>query len=124
MNWETWMIMAGAIGMVVVWKRLTLVAPELARKQLQEGALVVDVRSVGEFRDGHLPGAVNVPLDELPSGLSRHVAGKEHVVLLHCLSGTRSGMAARQLKRAGYRNVFNLGSLQRAKQITSNRNHS
>jgi len=45
------------------------------------------------------------------------VPDKNQVLLLHCLSGTRSGIAKRQLKSMGYQNVFNLGSYGRAGKI-------
>ena len=43
--------------------------PEEARKHLQEGAVLIDVRTKGEFSGGNLPGAVNIPLDSLQSGI-------------------------------------------------------
>jgi phage shock protein E len=47
------------------------------------------------------------------------VPDKDKVLLLHCLSGMRSLNGLRQLQRLGYKNVFNLGSLARAKQIVN-----
>ena len=97
----------------------SLVSPDTARQPLQQGALVVDVRSAEEYRSRHLPGAVNIPLGELQGNLPRRVTDKTQVLLLHCLSGTRSGIAKRQLKGMGYLNAFNLGSYGRAQQIVS-----
>ena len=119
MDWSMIWIVAGLLAVMVIWKRLSLIPPAAAREHLREGALVVDVRSAGEFRGGHLPDAVNIPLDELQDGLPRHVTDKARVLLLHCLSGTRSGIARRQLKSTGYQNVYNLGSYRRARQIVS-----
>ena len=101
-------------------KRLGLVSAEAARTYLKQGALVVDVRSAEEFKAGHLPNAVNIPLGELQNSLPRRVSDKNQVLLLHCLSGTRSGIARRALKSMGYTNVFNLGSLARAQKIIGN----
>ena len=81
---------------------------------------VLDVRSPGEFNSGHLPVAINMPLDEIETVLPRRVTDKNQVLLLHCASGMRSGMALRKLKSLGYANVFNLGSFNRAGKITSN----
>lgn len=92
---------------------------DVARQCLQQGALVVDVRSTAEFRSRHLPDAVNVPLDELDTGLPRLVKDKSRVLLLHCLSGARSGMAKQQLRAMGYTNAFNLGSYRRAQEIVN-----
>lgn len=113
-----WLVCIGAAFVLVfVLKRLSFVSSETARQYLQQGALVVDVRSAGEYQGEHLPGAVNIPLGELRESLPRRVKDKNQFVLLHCLSGTRSGIAQRQLKSLGYQNVFNLGSYGRAKKI-------
>ena len=112
-------IIAGVIAAVLVFKRMSFISSDDARKFLQQGAMVVDVRDTGEFRGKHLPMAVNIPLGDLQNSLPRRVTDKNQVLLLHCLSGTRSGMAKRQLKGMGYQNVFNLGSYGRAKSIVS-----
>ena len=90
---------------------------ETARKHLAQGALVIDVRSPEEFREGHVPDAINLPLGELRESLPRRVKDKTQVLLLHCLSGGRSGLARQQLRRLGYANAFNLGSYARADKI-------
>lgn len=100
-------------------KRMSFVSAEVARKHLAGGALVIDVRSPEEFRSGHVANAVNIPLGELRESLPRRVKDKSQVLLLHCLSGTRSGIAKQELRGLGYTNVFNLGSYGRAKQIVS-----
>jgi len=119
MNWTIVIIAAAIFVVILVVRRAAFVSAEVARKQLAQGALVIDVRSTAEFEGGHLPGAINVPLDELEQSLPRHVKDKNQVLLLHCLSGTRSGIAKRQLADMGYPNVFNLGSLGRARQIVT-----
>ena len=119
MSWNFLLIVGAVFAAMAGLKRLGLVSAETARKYLKQGAMVVDVRSVQEFRAGHLANAVNIPLDELQNSLPRHVSDKNRVLLLHCLSGTRSGIARRALKSMGYANVFNLGSYGRAKSILS-----
>ncbi|MEI7955763.1 MAG: rhodanese-like domain-containing protein [Verrucomicrobiota bacterium] len=119
MNYATLWIVVGLIAAVLIFKQLSYISPEAARKYLQEGALVVDVRSVEEYRGEHLPMAMNIPLGDLQDSLPGRVKDKNQVLLLHCLSGTRSGIAKRQLKGMGYQNVFNLGSYGRAKSIVS-----
>jgi rhodanese-related sulfurtransferase len=84
---------------------------------LKKGAMVIDVRSPGEFESGHLPKAINIPLDDIGDALPRRVQDKNQVLLLHCQSGMRSGIAAKKLKGMGYTNTFNLGSLARARSI-------
>lgn len=117
MDWLTWIGVAGAIAVFLGLKRLTLVGAETAREWLRKGALVIDVRSEQEFRGGHLSEAENIPLNRLRDEITRLAPSKEQPLLLHCLSGTRSGMGTAMLKKMGYRNVFNLGSYGRAGKI-------
>jgi rhodanese-related sulfurtransferase len=117
MNWPTWIIIGGAIAAFLVLKRLALVRPELARDYLEGGAKVIDVRSEAEFQEKHLPRAVNIPLNRLRDDIGRHAPDRGQAILLHCLSGGRSGIGKSILKKMGYRNAFNLGSYGRAARI-------
>jgi rhodanese-related sulfurtransferase len=117
MNWNIVIIAAVIIAAFFVLKRLAFVSAEVARKQLTAGALVIDVRSPDEFRSSKVPGAINLPLDELREHLPRRVKDKNQPLLVHCLSGGRSAIAKHRLKNMGYANVFNLGSLGRAKHL-------
>ena len=117
MNWNWILIIGGGMAAVFLLKRMSFISPEAARQHLQQGALVIDVRSPGEFNSGHLPNAINIPLDGIETVLPRRVKDKNQMLLLHCLSGMRSGMAKQKLKSLGYANVFNLGSLARARKI-------
>jgi phage shock protein E len=117
MNLITWIAVVGVVAAFLLLKRLTLVTPAAAREWLGKGALVIDVRSEGEFRNGHLPGAINIPLGQLRDEITRRAPDKAQPLLLHCLSGGRSGMGQRVLKQAGYSHVFNLGSYGRAEKI-------
>jgi phage shock protein E len=112
-----WIVVIAIILAFLLVKRLTQVDPTTAREWLNQGALVVDVRSEAEFRERHLPGAVNIPLDRLGEEITRRAPNKEQPLLLHCLSGARSGVGASRLKRLGYQHVFNLGSYGRAEAI-------
>ncbi len=105
-----------AAGFVVL-KQAGQISPEAARQHLQNGALVIDVRSVDEFGAGHLSAAVNIPLGEIREEIPRRAPDKNQVLLLHCLSGGRSGLARRWLRQMGYTRVYNLGSYRRAEKI-------
>ncbi len=113
----TWIIIIGAILAFLLMKRLTLVSARTARQYLSQGALVIDVRSPEEFQQRHLPGAINIPLSLLGSDIARHAPDKSQPLLLHCLSGGRSGIGKGVLQRLGYQYVFNLGSYSRAQSI-------
>ncbi|ULQ51541.1 rhodanese-like domain-containing protein [Flavihumibacter fluvii] len=64
------------------------------------GAIIVDVRSEGEFASGHIPGSINIPLDQINSKLN-DLKKKNVPVITVCRSGARSGMAKSQLSAAG-----------------------
>ncbi len=117
MNLVTWIVIAGVVVAFLLLERLMLVGPAAARDWLKKGAVVIDVRSNGEFEERHLRGAINIPFGRLRQEIARWVPDKEQPLLLHCLSGTRSGMGRSVLTQAGYRHVFNLGSYGRAEKI-------
>jgi len=83
-----------------------------ARKLVEAGARLVDVRSPAEFSSGHLPGAINIPVQEL-STRTGELAPSDKPIVLYCQSGMRSASAARILKSAGYSAVHNLGGMRR-----------
>jgi phage shock protein E len=119
MNWTVVILVGVAVAAVLAFKRFSLVPVATARSLLRKGALVVDVRSLAEFQARSLPGAINLPLGDLTDAISRRVPDKTQVLLLHCLSGGRSAVAARLLKGLGYTQVYNLGSYGRAERIVS-----
>ncbi len=80
---------------------------ERAKELIAEGALLLDVRTRGEFAFSPLPGAVNIPLQELGSRLSELDA--QRPIVLACRSGARSASAAALLKNKGFKEVHDLG---------------
>lgn len=119
MEWIAVLAVVGAVSVFLILTKLGSVSPDAARAYLRQGAKVIDVREAGEFRARHVAGAINIPLGDLEAQIGRHAPDKNQVLLLHCLSGGRSGMGQRVLKRMGYARVFNLGSLSRAERIVS-----
>ena len=71
----------------------------------------------GEFNSGHLPSAINIPLDVLEAAMPVRLPDRNQVLLLHCQSGMRSGVAVKKLRSLDYTNTFNLGSLSRARAV-------
>jgi rhodanese-related sulfurtransferase len=67
---------------------------------LANGAVIVDVRTQGEFKMGHIKGAVNIPVDEIKSKVNE-LKQKGKPVITCCRSGARSGMAASILRKNG-----------------------
>lgn len=66
-------------------------------------AVLIDVRTAGEYEAGHIEGAVNVPLDTIAQNLDKFPTDKP--VLVYCASGHRAGMATSALRALGYSNV-------------------
>jgi phage shock protein E len=73
-----------------------------------DGALILDVRSAGEFEAGHIPGAVNIPHDELADRLAEIEAEPDRPVVVYCQSGRRAGMATSLLSERGFSQVLHL----------------
>ena len=71
------------------------------------GAVLMDVREADEFRSGHIPGAINVPL----SAVSQVALPKDKQLFVYCLRGTRSRRAVSRLTRMGYQNVKSIGGI-------------
>ena len=67
---------------------------------------IIDVRTVKEYRAGHIDGAVNIPLDELRDNINS--LDMDSRIVVHCRSSYRSYLAYRILKNAGFKNVWNL----------------
>jgi rhodanese-related sulfurtransferase len=78
-------------------------------KLMQEGAVIVDVRTPGEFSSGHIRGSINIPVDRLANNLNK-LKNKATPVITCCASGMRSASAKSILKSKGYANVHNGGS--------------
>jgi rhodanese-related sulfurtransferase len=117
MNWIVVIIVLAALAVLILLKRSGQISAKDAEVLLKNGALVIDVRSAGEYNSGHLTKAINYPLDSIEVSLPRRVCDKNQALLLHCQSGMRSGMAKRKLNALGYAKAFNLGSYGRAAQI-------
>ncbi|MEE0866005.1 MAG: rhodanese-like domain-containing protein [Clostridia bacterium] len=75
---------------------------------LKDGAILVDVRSPQEYREGHLEGAMLIPEYELMSKHSKIFESKDEIIVLYCSNGLRSKKAQRKLEKLGYTNVYNL----------------
>nr|WP_315147006.1 rhodanese-like domain-containing protein [uncultured Flavobacterium sp.] len=95
--------------MLTLLKRLFGLGPAINYKTLlQQGAVIVDVRSKGEFRGGHIKGSLNIPVDVLRQNLNQ-LQNKNQVIITCCASGMRSASAKSILKASGYTEVYNGG---------------
>ena len=96
-------------NMINLLKRLLGLGPAVNFKELiQQGAVIIDVRSKGEYRGGHIQGSINIPVDELRQNLGK-LKDKNQVIITCCASGMRSASAKSILKASGYAKVHNGG---------------
>jgi phage shock protein E len=77
---------------------------------INEGAFLVDVRTPGEFAEGHVKGSVNIPLDKITMQIAKFKNKKN--IIVFCRSGNRSGQAKSILEQQGITNVTNGGTWQ------------
>lgn len=77
-------------------------------KLMSEGAMIIDVRTPGEYSQGNIKGSVNIPLNTLPNKLSK-LKDKSKPIITCCASGMRSASAKGILKSNGYTEVHNGG---------------
>ena len=78
--------------------------------QATPGAVLLDVRTLEEYREGHIPGSKNAPLQSLDK-VTGFVNNQDTPVFVYCHSGARSSQAVSALRRMGYTNVKNIGGI-------------
>ena len=84
--------------------------PELAKQawpMIENGALLIDVRTKEEFDAGHIEGAINIPYQETNALMNAIGTDKQRPVVVYCRSGKRAGRAKATLDENGYTNIFN-----------------
>ena len=119
-------VLYALIAVLIIWLISPVMAggdPEAARKawpMIQEGVLVVDVRSAEEFADGHLDGAINIEWDKYDDLIAAIGDDKQRQVVFYCRTGNRVGKSIKELESRGYTNIYNatgLEALQETKPI-------
>jgi len=95
----------GGIGSMMASRKAKTVAAGPS-----DEAMVVDVRTPGEFRGGAYPGAVNIPLDDLQMRIGE-LGSKSRDITLYCASGARSAYGQRILMQMGFTNIKNGGGI-------------
>ncbi len=97
-----WLIIK-LLGVLSRWGIKQITPRELDQKK---GMMILDVRTDKEYAQGHVPGAVHVPLDAIGDRVRKHKKDRELVV--YCQSGNRSIWAIKRLMGMGYTNLYNL----------------
>lgn len=75
---------------------------------IKDGAIIIDVRSKGEYAGGHIPGSINIPVNQLESNLQK-LKDRNKAIITCCASGARSASARNILLSNGFTEVHNGG---------------
>lgn len=90
---------------------IKITAQEAKNKIDEGGVTVVDVRTLDEYEEGHIAGAVVVPVESIGEELPKELPDLDAVLLVHCRSGVRSKAASEKLIDLGYKNVYDFGGI-------------
>ena len=97
-------------GKKAEYKKIT---SDEAKKMMEtQKAIVVDVRTLEEYNEGHIPNAISVPLETIENEAETKLKNKDDLILVYCRSGRRSREAALKLIEKGYTNVIDFGGIQ------------
>ena len=77
----------------------------------EKNYIILDVRRADEFAEGHIPGAVNVPNEEIDTAEIAELPDKSQLILVYCRSGRRSKDASEKLVKLGYTNIVEFGGI-------------
>ena len=77
----------------------------------QSGYIILDTRTQAEFDEGHIPGAILIPYDEILQKAESVLTDKDQLILVYCRSGRRSKLAAEDLVKLGYTNIKEFGGI-------------
>ena len=73
-----------------------------------KGIVLLDVRSIQEYEEGHISGAINIPFYEIEQTAERIIKDKNSIIVVYCNAGIRSKKAIKILKKLGYKNLYNV----------------
>lgn len=89
------------------------ISPEAANKRMdiEKGIVLLDVRTVEEYTEKHIPGSVLIPVEVINTQANEKLKDKNAAIFVYCRSGNRSAIAAQALADMSYTNVYNLGGI-------------
>ena len=85
-------------------------------KKYSKNTTFLDVRTPSEFREGHIPNAINIPLDQVQTRI-QEINSMPPPIVIYCRSGNRSELALTLLKQKGVHNVLNGGGIEDLKRL-------
>ena len=86
----------------------TQISKEQLNKMVEKGAILLDVRSIQEFNEGHLENAISMPVYDINKKHTEILKDKTQTIIVYCSTGHRSVKAQKLLKKLGYEKVYNL----------------
>lgn len=93
------------------YRRITADEAQVLMKK-EENYLILDVRTPEEFAEGHIPHAINIPMDEFGEEPLRELPDRNQMIFVYCAKGIRSMNVANRLAHMGYRNIVEMGGIQ------------
>ena len=94
----------------VAYKQISMAEAEKIMRE-EQGYIILDVRRPDEFNEGHIPGAVNIPNENIGTAEIPELSDKNQLILVYCRSGRRSKEAAEKLVKLGYTNIVEFGGI-------------
>ncbi len=79
-------------------------------RRINKEAILLDVRSSQEFEEGHLSGAINIPVYELETSLDYKIKETNKIIIVYCQSGVRSKKAIKILNKKGFKKLYHLNN--------------
>ena len=92
------------------YRQITMDAA-VAMMEEEEGYIILDVRTVAEYNEKHIPGAINIPNETIGTDAIPELPDKDQLILVYCRSGNRSKQASEKLVALGYSNVVEFGGI-------------
>lgn len=100
------------VGCVADKGGITTISAQVGKEMMDSGEVViVDVREPYEYSDGHIDGAILLPLGDIEKDAERLLPDKDATIIVYCRSGRRSADAATKLAKLGYTKIYDMGGI-------------
>ena len=93
------------------YRRITADEAQVLMQQTQD-YLILDVRSPEEFAEGHIPHAINIPMERFGEAPPQELPDRNQTIFVYCVKGIRSMNVANRLAHMGYKNIVEMGGIQ------------
>ena len=104
------LLTACAPGNSLGYKQITM-SEAVKMMETEKNYIILDVRRPDEYAEGHIPGAINIPNEEIGSAEIAELPDKSQLILVYCRSGRRSKEASEKLVKLGYTNIVEFGGI-------------